>query len=210
MRTRIKICGITRVEDAVAAAELGADAIGLVFYPPSPRYVASGRAAQIAAALPPFVSCVALFMDADEAAVREVLDAVPVDLLQFHGAETAEYCSAFARPYIKSLPMGGDGARGARERAASHPRARGFLLDSNAQGQAGGTGHTFDWSQRPDLGGRPLLLAGGLDADNVAAGVRSLRPWAVDVSSGVEAAKGLKDRARMHRFIEETRRADSQ
>jgi phosphoribosylanthranilate isomerase len=208
MRTRIKICGITRSEDARAAVELGADALGFVFYPPSPRHVEIEQAASLVAMLPPFVQSVALFMDAEAGYVRDVLVAVPFDLLQFHGSETPEFCAAFGRPYIKSVPMGGGVEP--REYAAKFADSRGFLLDSNAVGQAGGSGHAFDWSAVPDLGGRPLILAGGLNPDNVAEGVRTVRPWAIDVSSGVEAAKGLKDRARMQRFIEEIKRVDSE
>lgn len=208
MRTRVKICGITREADASAAVEYGADALGFVFYPGSPRHIDIEQAAELVAALPPFVASVALFMDAEADYVREVLAAVPIDLLQFHGSESPEFCASFDRPYIKSVPMGG--GVNPSEYAARYRESRGFLLDSNAVGQAGGTGHTFDWSEVPDLGGRPLVLAGGLNPDNVADGVRALRPWAVDVSSGVEADKGLKDHARMQRFIEEIKRVDSE
>lgn len=205
--TRVKICGVTRPEDARAAARLGADAVGLVFYPPSPRALDIETARAVVAALPPFVTPVALFLDPTPDEVRAVLDAVPVELLQFHGTEPAELCRAFGRPYIKAVAMtGGDGdiATGADR----YPDARGLLVDSHAAGSPGGTGTTFAWERLPAERALPVILAGGLVAANVAAAVAAVRPEAVDVSSGVERSPGVKDAARMREFIEEVRRGD--
>ncbi|HET20345.1 MAG TPA: phosphoribosylanthranilate isomerase [Chromatiales bacterium] len=204
-RTRIKVCGITRADDAVQAARLGADAIGLVFYPPSPRAIDVVRAARIRDALPPFVQPVALFVNPSRAEVESVLEAMPEVMLQFHGSETHAFCAAFGRPYLKALPMG-RGADPVNE-AARHGHASGFLLDSHDAGGVGGTGVAFDWSTIPALG-RPIVLAGGLRPENVFEAVRGVRPWAVDVSSGVESAPGIKDPARMAAFINEVRHAD--
>ncbi len=203
MYCRIKICGITRLEDALAAARLGVDALGFVFVEASPRFIEPARARAIVAELPPFVTTVALFQNAPPAWVQQVLDQVPCDLLQFHGDEAAPECERHARPYIKAIPMGGraDAAAYARQ----HPRALGFLLDSHAPGGSGGSGHVFDWRRIPADFGRPLILAGGLSPDNVARAVREVRPYAVDVSSGVEAAKGIKDAARMAAFVQAVR-----
>jgi phosphoribosylanthranilate isomerase len=205
MRTRVKICGITRPEDARLAAELGVDAIGLVFHPSSPRAVSVARAADIVAVLPPFVSVVALFVDPSEGVVREVLRTVPVDLLQFHGDEEPAFCRMFGCPYIKAIAM----RRGLDLAAAveRYPEASGVLLDSYREGVAGGTGMAFDWTLVPGRLGKPVVLAGGLTAENVFAAIRTVRPYAVDVSSGVEAAKGVKDPDRMHAFIQEVERA---
>lgn len=203
--TRIKICGITRPEDALAAAQLGADAIGLVFYPKSPRAVDAVRAARIRDVLPPFVLPVALFVNPTEDEVEAVLRLIPEVLLQFHGSESPSLCQGFGRPYLKALPMGQGG--NPLGEAARHPRACGFLLDSHDVGGVGGTGQAFDWSTIPALD-RPLVLAGGLRPENVGQAVRQVRPWAVDVSSGVERAPGIKDPARMAAFINEVRHAD--
>ncbi|MDN3517753.1 phosphoribosylanthranilate isomerase [Aquisalimonas lutea] len=201
MHTRVKICGLTRPEDAREAARLGADAVGLVFYPASPRLIDVDRARRIRAAVPPFVTVTALFLDAPADEVRAVLDGVAVDLLQFHGSEPADYCEAFGRPYIKGVSM----APGADPAAvlAGHPQAAGFLLDSHGVGERGGTGVAFDWTTVPEARQRPVILAGGLHPGNVADAVRQVAPWAVDVSSGVESAPGIKDAARMARFISE-------
>ena len=206
MRTRVKICGITRPADAAEAARLGADSIGLVFHEPSPRAVAIETACAVRAAIPPFVTVAGLFMDAPAERVRSVLDAVPLDLLQFHGSESAEYCAGFGRPYIKAVPM----APGSQpERVLEeHDRAIGFLLDSHGVGEQGGSGIVFDWRAIPNLRGRPLILAGGLTPENVAAAVTQVRPWAVDVSSGVESAPGVKDVRRMASFISEVQRVE--
>jgi len=217
MRTRIKICGITRVEDALAAARSGADAIGLVFWTGSPRAVNFGNARAIAAALAPFVSVVGLFVDPVPADVRATLAAVHLDLLQFHGHEPPEFCRDFGRPYLKALPVApGVEEAGLVESAERYNDAAGLLFDAPpAGGQPGGTGRAFDWSVLPTGLARPIVLSGGLSAANVGDAIRRVRPWAVDVSSGVEAAdaaggllKGVKDPARIAAFIEEVRNAD--
>lgn len=207
MRTRVKICGITRVEDALAAAAAGADAIGLVFYARSPRAVGIEQARAIVQALPPFVTTVGLFVDAPPSEIRAVLDALPLDVLQFHGDECGADCGAFGWPYLKAIAMrpGIDVAAYAR----AYPDAAGFLLDTHKDGVAGGTGETFDWAQAPRDFARPVILAGGLNADNVAAAIRRLRPYGVDVSSGVEISKGIKDAARIGAFITEVQRGDT-
>lgn len=199
MRTRVKICGITRVEDGLAAARAGADAIGLVFYARSPRAVSAAQARTIVRALPPFVTTVGLFVDAAAEDVRHVLQAVPLDLLQFHGDESPEQCRIYGRPYLKALRMreGVDVAAAAR----TYSDAAGLLVDTYVEGVAGGTGRAFEWSRLPHDLARPVILAGGLTPDNVAAAVAQVRPWAVDVSGGVEAAPGLKDAAKIEAFI---------
>ena len=204
MRTRVKICGITRVEDGLYAAELGADAIGLVFYAASPRAVTIEQAQTICAALPPFVTTVGLFVDAPENEIHSVLDAVPLDLLQFHGEETAAECEGFGRPYIKALRM----AAGVDVLTAvkAFDGAAGILLDSYQAGVPGGTGQTFDWSRVPSQFERPLILAGGLTPRNVASAIEQVRPYAVDISGGVEATKGIKDRDKMTAFMNEVQR----
>ena len=204
-RTRIKICGLTRPDDVRAAVDAGADAIGLVFYPPSPRHVELAQAATLAALIPPFVTTVGLFVNADEAQVRRVLDAVPLQLLQFHGDESETECARFGRPWIKAARMrpGVD----LLEFAACHPGARGILVDAFVDGYGGG-GKVFDWSLIPDGFDRPLVLSGGLTPDNVSEAVRRVRPWAVDVSSGVESAKGIKDARLITAFIAGVRNAD--
>ncbi len=206
MRTRIKICGITRPQDAVLACELGADALGLVFYPGSPRCVGVAQAQAVLGAKPPFVTAVGLFLDPRADQLQEVLAQVPLDLLQFHGDESAGDCERYGRPYIKAVPMGGQAD--VQAYAASHPRARALLLDSHGVGQAGGTGSAFDWSRWPKSLDRPLILAGGLHPGNVAEAIVRLRPHAVDVSSGVESAPGLKDPHRLAEFFKEVHRVD--
>lgn len=205
-RTRIKICGITRVEDAVAAAAFGADAIGLVFAARSPRRVTAEAARAIVDALPPLVASVALFMDDEPAFVQAVIDAIRPDLVQFHGAEDRPYCQSFGCRYLKAVPMAGRGTEAIVDAARAHPRAAGLVLDGHGLGEAGGSGRAFDWSQARAEGLPPLIVAGGLTADNVADAVRIAMPWAVDVSSGVEAAPGIKDHGKMENFIEEVRR----
>lgn len=201
MHTRIKICGITGVDEARAAAEAGADAIGLVFHPQSPRALDLERAVMIARELPPLVTVVGLFMDAEADEVWRVLERVPLEILQFHGREPETYCAAFGRRYIKALGMSG----GQPMAASQWPGAAGLLVDSHAGERAGGSGETFDWSRIPDCAGRPVILAGGLRPDNVAQAVRQVAPWGVDVSSGVESAPGRKDPARIRQFINEVR-----
>ena len=196
---RSKICGITRVEDALLAAEAGADAIGLVFYAKSPRAVDVRQARAIVAALPPFVTTVGLFVNASRCEINEILDAVPLDLLQFHGDECAADCAGYHRPYVKALRVQpGDDVRA---RCAEFPQAAGILLDTFVPGVPGGTGQAFDWSLVPADPGCPIILAGGLDSENVAAAIRQVRPWAVDVSGGVEAGKGVKDAAKVRAFV---------
>lgn len=206
MRTRIKICGITRAEDALVAAKAGADAIGLVFVEQSPRHVTPETAAALRRGLPPFVSVVALFVNADAAKVRAVIDQVRPDLLQFHGEEQPEFCRAFAFPYVKAARVrpGMD----LLQYAARYADAQGLLLDAYTPGVHGGTGERFDWSLIPRDLDRPIVLAGGLEPGNVGEAVRQVRPWAVDVSSGVEAAKGVKDAAKIAAFIREVSNAD--
>lgn len=206
IRTRIKICGFTRPDQAVAAAQLGADAVGLVFYPPSPRHVTALVANEICAALPPFVSAVGLFVDADVDEVRAILRQVPLTLLQFHGDESPEYCTQFGLPFIKAVRVkpGLDLLQYAR----NFRQARGLLLDAYVQGVPGGTGERFDWSLIPRDLEVPVILSGGLESGNVEHAVRSVRPWAVDVSSGVESGEGFKDAAKMQAFINGVRNAD--
>lgn len=204
-RTRIKICGITRPEDALYAAELGVDAIGLVFYRQSPRYLSLDRAHAVLRGLPPFVSVVGLFMNADAAEVAAVTDEVPLDLLQFHGLETAQFCGQFGLRYIKSVAM--MDTPDVKAYIAQFPEASGFLLDAVKTGEAGGSGTVFDWQQVPADVGHPLILAGGLTPENVAHAVRRTRCYAVDVSSGVEMDKGVKSREKMRIFVEQVRAA---
>lgn len=199
MRTRVKICGLTREADVRAAAELGADAIGLVFYDPSPRAVGIEQARRLCAALPPFVTSVGLFVDADPDQVRATLARVPLDLLQFHGEEAPDYCAAFGRPWIKAVRM----RPGIEPQALPglYPGAAGLLLDAYDPARAGGTGQCFDWDLVPPDLAPHIVLAGGLDPNNVAEAIRRVRPYGVDVSGGVEAAKGLKDCHKMAAFI---------
>ncbi|MWV13786.1 phosphoribosylanthranilate isomerase [Pseudomonas sp. R-28-1W-6] len=196
---RSKICGITRVEDALAAAAAGADAIGLVFYAKSPRAVSVEQARQIIAALPPFVTTVGLFVDAGRDELRQILAQVPLDLLQFHGDESAEQCEGHGRPYIKALRVkAGDDVAA---QVARYPGAAGVLLDTFVEGVPGGTGLAFDWSLVPAGLAKPVILAGGLTPENVAAAIARVRPYAVDVSGGVESAKGIKDADKVRAFI---------
>lgn len=205
---RVKICGITRVEDAQAAARSGADAIGLVFYQRSPRHVSIAQAKLLAGALPPFVTIVGLFVNAEAAFVREVLANVALDLLQFHGDETPEYCAQFSRPYLKAIRV--KAGVDLLQCAADFGSAQGLLLDAHVEGIPGGTGSTFDWALIPGKLPLPVILSGGLDAENVAAAIEQVRPYAVDVSSGVEAGKGIKDAAKVAAFINEVKQIDLQ
>jgi phosphoribosylanthranilate isomerase len=206
MRTRIKICGITSPDDARMAADAGADAVGLVFYSPSPRAVDVERAAEIVAALPPFVTPVALFVDPQPHAVEHVLAACSVGLLQFHGEEPPALCRAFGVPYLKAIRVRPE--VDLLQSLARYDDAAGWLLDAFHDGLYGGTGRAFDWDLVPRAASRPMVLSGGLTPENVAEAVRKVRPWAVDVSSGVEAAKGVKDAAKVARFIAGVRNAD--
>lgn len=213
-RTRIKICGITRIEDGLAAAQLGADAIGLVFYGRSLRNVTPEQARAIAEALPPFLTTVALFVEPTAAEVEAVIQAVRPDLLQFHGDETPEFCGSFDRPYLKAVRVRPE--LDLLQYAARFAEAQGLLLDAYVEGEAGGTGHRFDWGLIPQNLPKPVVLAGGLEPGNVAEAVRAVRPWAVDVSSGVEAGKGLntlkgiKDAAKIAAFVNEIKEVDVQ
>ncbi|OOZ40819.1 N-(5'-phosphoribosyl)anthranilate isomerase [Solemya pervernicosa gill symbiont] len=207
-RTRAKICGITREQDGLTAVQYGADAIGLVFYAPSPRAVGIEQAQRITAALPPFVTVVALFVNPDSDEVREVLQQVPVTLLQFHGDESPEFCASFGRPYIKAIRMGeGVDLHHEAEQFAS---AQGLLLDSFSAKARGGTGEVFDWGRIPQDVALPLLLAGGLHPANVADAIRESHPYAVDVSSGVEIEKGIKGETMISDFMRAVARADSE
>jgi phosphoribosylanthranilate isomerase len=217
-RTRIKICGITRVDDARACADAGVDAVGLVFWPGTPRVVSADRARAIVAALPPYLTVVALFVDPEPSAVRAVLDTVPVDVLQFHGAEPAELCRAFRRRYVKAIAVK-DGVD-LLESMSLYGDAAGVLFDAFREGDLpGGTGHAFDWTRLPAVVrariGVPVILSGGLSPDNVEGAVRDVEPWGVDVSSGVEARdaqghprRGIKDAARIRAFVQGVRSAD--
>ena len=207
MRTRVKICGITRVDDARAAAEQGADAIGLIFYRPSPRCVTPERAREIVAATPAFVSTVAVFVNPSREEVEAVIRESGVSLLQFHGDEAPEFCSGFSRPYIKAARIrpGLDLIK----YLSPHAAAQAWMLDSFHEDLWGGSGGAFDWSLVPRDAAKPVILSGGLTSDNVAGAVRRVRPYAVDVSTGVEASKGIKDAAKIAAFIGAVRREDS-
>lgn len=202
---RSKICGITRIEDALAAAEAGADAIGFVFYAESPRAVDVRQARAIIAELPPFVTTVGLFVNASRCGLNEILEVVPLDLLQFHGDETPQDCEGYHRPWIKALRVRpGDDLEAACQLYAG---ARGILLDTYVAGVPGGTGEAFDWSLVPARLSKPIILAGGLSADNVGQAIAQVRPYAVDVSGGVEQAKGIKDAAKIEAFMQAVKQA---
>ena len=205
MRTRIKICGITRSEDLQAAARAGADAIGLVFYPPSPRCLSLDWARQLASEVPPFVTSVALFVNPSAAQVHEVLARVRPAMLQFHGEEDPVFCAQFGVPYIKACRIGP--GVDLLEYLRPFAGAAGWQLDSHVA-EYGGAGESFDWSLVPAERSHPVVLSGGLRSENVREAVRRVRPWAVDVSSGVESAKGIKDAAKIAAFVAEVRNAD--
>lgn len=206
MRTRIKICGITDTEHAAAAADAGADAVGLVFYEASKRAIDIQRARLLARALPPFIARVALFLDPAADLVQRVVDELRPELLQFHGSESPEFCRAFGVPYLKAVPMGEQ--VDTRAWATDYADAAGLLLDSHCAGEAGGSGRRFDWRRADRIEGVPIVAAGGLNPGNVGEVVRNMRPYAVDVSSGVESAPGYKDSALIQAFIEAVDRAD--
>ena len=205
-RTRIKICGLSQEADVEAAVDAGADAVGFVFYPPSPRHLTYARAAELARVLPPFVTPVGLFVNAGPSAIAAALEAVPQLVLQFHGEEPADFCTSFRRPYLKAARMAPD--LDLLDFAARHPDAQALLLDAHVEAYGGG-GKVFDWSLVPSGVPLPVVLSGGLHAGNVIDGIRQLRPWAVDVSSGVESARGVKDAAAIRRFCEAVREADA-
>jgi phosphoribosylanthranilate isomerase len=206
-RTRIKICGIREPAHATLAAEAGADAIGLVFYGASPRHVTAAQAAKVAQALPPYVTAVGLFVNADEATVRSTLASVPLDLLQFQGDETPDFCARFGKPYVRAVRM--EPGTDLIEYGHRFSGAKALLLDAHVPGQRGGTGRVFDWAAIPRERPVPLILSGGLNAQNVGRAIREVRPWAVDVSSGVESGRGVKDPAKIVEFIRSVRREDA-
>lgn len=205
-RTRIKICGITRQEDADVAVAAGADALGFVFYDPSPRNVGVDQAAEIIRNLPAFVTSTALFVNADVSTVQQVIDSTCIDLLQFHGDEDVAYCEQFARPYMKAIRMK-PGVDVAAE-CARYASASAILLDAYRPGVPGGTGESFDWELIPEEVRGSIVLAGGLTPDNIRKAVETVHPFAVDVSGGVEASKGIKDKEKVEKFIQEVNRAD--
>ena len=207
-RTRIKICGITREQDVLTVASNGADALGLVFYEKSPRHVSLQQAEQLARTVPPFVTVVGLFVNPSVDYVREVLATVPLAVLQFHGEEAPEFCAQFGKPYLKAIRV--KAGVNLVECAARYAGAQGLLLDAFVEGTQGGTGESFDWSLIPHDLPLPVILSGGLHAGNVAEAIRRVRPYAVDVSSGVEAAKGIKDAAKIAAFIKEVKNVDLQ
>jgi len=203
--TRVKICGITNSDDALLACDSGADAIGLVFYPPSPRFVSIEQALQVVNSLPPFISTVALFVNAQREEIEQVIDQVAIDLLQFHGDEPEAFCASFNRPYIKAVRM--------KDRLDlyavqdEYASARGLLLDTYKKGIPGGTGEAFNWHKVPHDLHLPVILAGGLTADNIAAAITQVKPYAVDVSGGVEASKGKKDKRKVMQFMVQAKQA---
>jgi len=199
MRTRVKICGITNLKDALSAVNAGADALGFVFYPPSPRYIDIKQAKHIISQLPPFVTTVALFVNADIDTIKEVVDELKIDMLQFHGDECADYCQQHNRPWIKAIRMkpGVD----LEKQAAIYNEGQGILLDAYQAGVPGGTGETFDWDKIPESLASKIILAGGLDPENIQKAITVVHPYAVDVSGGVEAEKGIKDSQKINEFM---------
>lgn len=212
-RTRVKVCGITREQDLAAAIAAGVDSVGLVFYPKSKRHLSLTQATELVEKIPAFVSVVALFLNPQQAEVEQVIDAIAPEILQFHGDESAAFCEQFGRRYIKGVAMGGSGSANASEylqaARAAHPKCSGFLLDGHAPGEMGGSGLAFDWSNAPRAS-IPLIVAGGLTPDNVASAIAQMHPWAVDVSSGVEDAPGIKSAVKIHAFLAAVRAADQQ
>ncbi len=204
MRTRVKICGLTREQDVHTAVEAGADAIGLVFYESSPRNVDIQLAAKLSSMVPPFVTVVGLFVNADKGVIEDIIQTVRIDLLQFHGDESAEFCEQFNRPYIKALRVAND--TDVQTFANDYGSAKGLLLDTYQTGKPGGTGKVFNWNLIPQVVSLPIILAGGLTPSNVADAIRQVRPYAVDVSGGVEQARGIKDKDQIHAFMKEVQR----
>ena len=206
-RIRVKICGISSVEDAKNVCDYGADAIGLVFYDKSPRNVTIKQAQDICASIPPFITSVGLFLDASEEFVNSVLASVPLDLLQFHGSETPEYCASFNRPYMKAVGMKGMGSEADFAKYADqYPDSKAFLVDSHGKGKAGGTGETFDWNDVPQNYHKPIILAGGLNPENVANALEQVELYGIDLSSGVESQPGKKDKQKIMQLMEEVKR----
>ncbi|RYZ74235.1 MAG: phosphoribosylanthranilate isomerase [Lysobacteraceae bacterium] len=206
--TRIKFCGLTRAEDVRLAMELSVDYVGLVFAPRSPRKLLLGQARMLRELVAEEIAVVALVMDNPGAEVEAILENIRPDLLQFHGAEDDAFCAGFGVPFLKAIAMGGAEDE-AMQRMAGYPSAHGYLFDGHARGEQGGSGQRFDWKRLPQGLGKPVLLAGGLDADNVAIAIATARPWGLDVSSGIESMPGIKDGEKMRRFVHEARRADS-
>lgn len=200
MPVRVKVCGITRSEDAEAAVQCGADAIGFVFWPHSARYIDADSARRIAEVIPPFVCTVGVYVDPDAAWVEETARAAKLNLLQFHGDESPEFCNQFSQPYIKAIRVKPD--TDLLQYAERYRTAKGLLLDTYAANMPGGTGHVFDWQLIPQQLPLPLILSGGLNPDNVANAIKQTKPWAVDVSSGVEASKGIKDKKKIIAFMQ--------
>jgi phosphoribosylanthranilate isomerase len=201
LRVRVKICGITRVEDALTAVKNGADAIGLVFYAASPRNVTISQAQEIANKIPAFVSVVGLFVNAEASFINEVISQVKIDLLQFHGDETPEECAQYALPYIKAIRVKID--TNLVQCSKDFSTAKALLLDTYTEGVVGGTGHVFDWNLIPKQLAKPVILAGGLSTGNVAQAIQQVSPFAVDVSGGVEISKGIKDAAKIAAFMQQ-------
>ena len=206
VRTRIKICGISREIDVDAAVNAGADAVGFVFYAKSPRNVTLARAAELARALPPFVTPVALFVNPTTVEVAAVCAAIPQVLLQFHGDEAPAFCASFQRPYLRAIRV--SSRVDLLDSARQHPHAQAILFDADVEGFGGG-GKVFDWSLIPSDVPRPVVLSGGLHVGNVIQGIQAVRPWAVDVSSGVESARGIKDADKIRQFCDAVREADA-
>jgi phosphoribosylanthranilate isomerase len=204
LRTRVKICGITNVKDALVAVKHGADAIGLVFFEASPRNITVQQAAEIARAMPPFVSVVGLFVNANPSFIHDVITNVGLDLIQFHGDEKQADCAPYKLPFIKAIRVKPD--TNLVQYAADFPQAKALLLDAYAAGVAGGTGQVFDWQLIPHNIDKPIILAGGLKAENVGLAIQTVRPYAVDISGGVESAKGIKDAAKIAAFMQEVER----
>lgn len=202
-RPRVKICGITQPQDALAAAEYGADAIGFVFYPPSPRAVTVEKARLILQQMPPFITTVGLFVNAEPTEVKNILSVIPLDLLQFHGEEPPDYCQQFYRPYIKALRMKPD--IDVLAEINHYSSAQAILLDTYIPGEQGGTGKRFDWQRVPSNCNKPLILAGGLTAENVSQAIQTLSPYALDVSGGVESSKGIKNVSKMAAFMQQVK-----
>lgn len=208
MGIKVKICGITSVKDALSVAYSGADAIGLVFYPKSSRYISIEQAIEICAVLPPFITVVGLFLDAEEADVEAIVDQVPLDVLQFHGSEPPEYCRRFSRPYMKAVGM--IGLDDFTAYADQYPDSKAFLVDGHAPGAAGGTGKTFNWDDIPCDYPKPIILAGGLNPDNIATAIRSTSVYAVDLSSGVEILPGVKNEEKITALMQEVKRVEQE
>ncbi len=206
-RTRVKICGITRVQDGVAAAQLGVDSIGLVFHKKSPRFVTLEQATKIKNALPSFVTVTALMMDEQQKWVDEIVAQLNPDCLQFHGDECPDDCNKYNIPYIKAIAM--SGMQNLESYMSCYPDAQAFLLDSHAAGQQGGSGEAFNWANIPKALQQQIILAGGITPENVYAAIKQISPWAVDLSSGVEQSKGIKDFTKMHTLMNEVRRANN-